>query len=70
MTSLLVRAIISLAVILAASELGRRFSRVGGFVLSLPLAFAPQLGLGFWQALAGGIVLAAVTTAIGLFVAA
>jgi hypothetical protein len=37
MTSLLVRAIISLVVILAASELGRRFPRVGGFVLSLPL---------------------------------
>ena len=37
MTSLLVRAIISLAVILTASELGRRFPRVGGFVLSLPL---------------------------------
>ena len=110
MTSLLVRAIISLAVILTASELGRRFPRVGGFVLSLPLvsilalvmswsrdhdlvavsrlaretllfvtvglplflplAFAPQFGLGFWQALALGIVLAAVTTAIGLFVAA
>ncbi len=37
MTSLLVRAIISLAVILAASEVRRRFPRVGGFVLSLPL---------------------------------
>ena len=37
MASLLVRAIISLAVILTASELGRRFPRVGGFVLSLPL---------------------------------
>ena len=38
MTSLLVRAIISLAVIFTASELGRRFPRVGGFVLSLPRA--------------------------------
>ena len=33
----------------------------------VPLAFAPQLGLGFWAAMGAGTALAAATTAVGLF---
>ena len=108
MTSLLVRTLIAVAVIMAASEFGRRSPRLGGFILSLPLvsmvamlmswfrdhdiaaislfaretllfvvcglpffvplAFAPQLGLGFWGAMATGSILAGAATALGLFV--
>lgn len=107
MTSLLVRTLIAVAVIMAASEFGRRSPRLGGFTLSLPLvsmlamlmswfrdhdinaisrlaretllfvvcglpffvplAYAQQLGLGFWAAMLAGTVLAAATTAVGLF---
>ena len=109
MPALLVRTIIAVAVIVAASEFGRRSPRLGGFILSLPLvsmlamlmswfrdhdivaisrfaretllfvacglpffmplAFAQQLGLGFWAAMLAGTVLAAATTAVGLFLA-
>ncbi len=107
MTSLLVRAMIAAAVIVAVTEFGRHSPRLGGFILSLPLvsmlamlswfhdhdiaavsrlsretlvfvicglpffvplAFAQQLGLGFWGAMATGTVLAGATTALGLFV--
>lgn len=108
MTFLLVRAMIAAAVIVAATEFGRRSPRLGGFILSLPLvsmlamvmswfrdhdiasisrfaretlvfvvcglpffvplAFAQQLGLGFWGAMATGTVLAGAATALGLFV--
>lgn len=108
MTSLLVRAIIAAAVIVAATEFGRRSPRLGGFILSLPLvsmlamlmswfrdhditaisrfaretlvfvvcglpffvplAFAQQLGLGFWGAMATGTVLAGAATALGLLI--
>ena len=110
MTALLVRTILAAAILVAASECGRRSPRLGGFILSLPLvsmlamlmswfrdhdilalsrfaretlvfvacglpffmplAFAPQLGLGFWAAMAAGMALAAATTALGLFLSA
>lgn len=41
---------------------------VCGLPLFVPLAFAQQLGLGFWGAMAAGTILAGVTTAIGLYV--
>jgi len=106
-TPLLVRTIVSVAVIVAASELARRNPRLGGLVLSLPLvsilamvmswlrdhditapsrlsretlvfvalglpffvplAYAQQLGLGFWTALTAGVLAAAATTAVGLY---
>lgn len=40
---------------------------VCGLPLFVPLAFAPQLGLGFWGAMATGTALATATTAVGLF---
>lgn len=40
---------------------------VCGLPFFVPLAFAPQLGLGFWAAMGAGTALAAATTAVGLF---
>ena len=39
---------------------------VCGLPFFVPLAFAQQLGLGFWAAMVAGTVLAAATTAVGL----
>ena len=40
---------------------------VCGLPFFVPLAFAQQLGLGFWAAMMAGTALAAATTAVGLF---
>ncbi|GDX97247.1 hypothetical protein LBMAG47_29120 [Planctomycetia bacterium] len=40
---------------------------VCGLPFFVPLAFAQQLGLGFWAAMVAGTALAAATTAVGLF---